>query len=273
LSATSGGANVSPLVKAYGSSGGAVNSPLNEIGFPEFTTKLVTDVFNALISANITQTQAYIELLQAVSKSLAEYVNDTKDDISGDMVLQFLAKVLPDASNSSGTKVRVNATLQQTEADTLNKVLVVPGVQDTPGITASTINDKAALDAILQAVAKRIAADKYTLLKEMVKIGVLRLVVEHGVIETRLTFNTYSNAYYESNKNDYNTSSFSTRAATGTGGITSLFVNASASTSFNTMRISTAKETSRDISGSSVQIYGRVQIDFKTDYQSMSSST
>jgi hypothetical protein len=261
-------------VEAYKfAAAGAVKSPLNEIGFPEFTTKLVTDVFNALISANVTQTQAYIELLQAVSKSLADYINDTKDDISGDMILQFLAKVLPDASNSSGTKVRVGATLQQTDVDVLNKALVVPGVQETPGITASAINDKAALDAILQAVATRIAADKYTLLKEMVKMGVLRLVVEHGVIETRLTFNTYTNSFYESNKNDYNTSSFATRASTGTGGITSLFVSASASTSFNTMKISTAKETSRDISGSSVQIYGRVQIDFKTDYQAMSGST
>ncbi len=276
MAASSGPSNkagLSPLASAFATGSGAVNSPLNEIGFPEFTAKLITDIFNALISANVTQTQAYVELLQAVSKSLADYINDTKDDINGDMILQFLAKVLPDDSNTSGTKVRLGATLQQPDVDTLNKVLVVPGVQDTPGITAITINDKAALDAILQAVAKRIAADKYTLLKEMVKMGVLRLVVEHGVIETRLTFNTYSSAYHESNKNDYNTSSFSTRAATGTGGITSLFVSASASTSFNTMRVSTAKETSRDISGSSVQIYGRVQIDFKTDYQPMTSTT
>ncbi len=29
---------------------------LDEIGFPEFTCKLVTDVFDALVSANIRQT-------------------------------------------------------------------------------------------------------------------------------------------------------------------------------------------------------------------------
>ncbi len=242
-------------------------SPLAEIGFPEFTAKLITDVFDALISANIRQTQAYEELLQAVSKSLVEYVNETKDDISGEMILQFLAKVLPDASDSSKTKVRVGATLSSTDADTLNKALVVSGVQDTPGISAAPITDKAALDAILMAVAKRIAADKYTLLKDMVKMGILRLVVEHGVIETRLTFNTYSSTYYDSTKSSYNTSAFSVRASAGTGGLTSLWVKASASTSFNTMSVSTAKETNRDISGSQVQIYGRVQIDFKTDYQ------
>jgi hypothetical protein len=242
---------------------------LGEIGFPEFTCKLVTDVFNALIAANITQTKAYVELLQAVSKSLSDYINDTKDDISGEMILQFLANVLPDDTDKSGTKVRVGATLDTSDAEKLNKALVVPGVVDTPGITASPISDKSALDTILEVVAKRIAADKYTLLQQMVKLGVLRLVVEHGTIETKLTFTTYGSSFYESQKSNYNTKAFSVRASTGTGGLTSLFVKASASTSFNTLTVSTAKETNRDISGSQVQIYGHVQIDFKTDYQPM----
>ena len=213
-----------------------------------------------------------MELLQAVSKSLTEYVNDTKDDISGEMILQFLAKVLPDPGDTSKTKVRVGATLVSTDVDTLNKALVVPGVQDTPGVTSAPINDRTALDAILMAVAKRIAADKYTLLKEMVKMGVLRLVIEHGVIETKLTFTTYGSSFYESTKNNYASSGFSARASAGTGSLTSLWVNASASTSLYTMNISTAKETNRDISGSQVQIYGHVQIDFKTDYQPMTTT-
>lgn len=242
---------------------------LGEIKFPEFTAKLITDVFDALIAANIRQTQAYVELLQAVSKSLSEYVNETKDDISGDMILQFLAKVLPDPEDQSGTKVRVGATLSSTDAETLNEAITVPDVQESPGITAASISDQSALDAILMAVAKRIAADKYTLLKEMVKMGVLRLVVEHGVIETKLTFTTYGSTFYESTKNNYNSKAFSVRASAKTGGLASLWVKASASTSFSTLNISTAKETNRDISGSRVQIYGHVQIDFKTDYQPM----
>jgi hypothetical protein len=244
---------------------------LAEIGFPEFTAKLVTDVFDALISANIRQTHAYIELLQAVSKSLTDYINDTKDDISGELLLQYLIKVLPDKENG-GTKVKAGATLSTEDVGILNKVLVVPGVQDSPGITSAPITDKAALDTILSAVATRIAADKYSLLKEMVKMGVLRLVVEHGVIETKLTFSTYTSSFMESTKSDYNTSSFAMRASAGTGSITSLWVNASASTSLYSMRVSTAKETNRDISGSQVQIYGHVQIDFKTDYQTLSST-
>lgn len=245
---------------------------LGEIQFPEFTSKLITDVFDALIAANIRQTEAYVELLQAVSKSLSDYINDTKDDISGDMVLELLAKILPDPTSETQTKVRIGATLSSSDAETLNKALAVPGVQDSPGIAATSISDQNALDQIISAVATRIAANKYSLLKEMVKMGVLRLVVEHGVIETKLTFNTYGSTFYESTKNNYNSSSFSVRAKAKTGGLVSLWVKASASTRYNTMSISTAKETNRDVSGSSVQIYGHVQIDFKTDYQTVSTA-
>ena len=68
---------------------------LNEIGFPEFTAKLITDTFDCLVAANIRQTQAYIELVQQISKSLTQFINDTRDDINGEQLLQFLAGALP----------------------------------------------------------------------------------------------------------------------------------------------------------------------------------
>jgi|GEM_PF-4191233 len=37
---------------------------LNEIGFPESPAKLTIDTFDALVAANLRQTQAYIELIQ-----------------------------------------------------------------------------------------------------------------------------------------------------------------------------------------------------------------
>lgn len=55
-----------------------------------------------------------MELLQAVSKSLIEYVNEIKDDINGDMILQFLINVLPDKEN--GTKIRAGQFVSQTES-------------------------------------------------------------------------------------------------------------------------------------------------------------
>jgi hypothetical protein len=104
----------------------------------------------------------------------------------------------------------------------------------------------------------------------MVKMGVLRIVIEHGVIETRLTFNTYGSTFYEAQKSNYQRSNFNFKAKVKTGGFFSKWVNAAASTLYSNVNVSTASERNRDISGSQVQIYGRVQIDFKTDYQPMS---
>ena len=242
---------------------------LNEIGFPEFTAKLITDTFDALVSANIRQTQAYLELVAQVSKTLTAFINDTKDDIGGEMILQFLAKVLPAPEEEAGTKVKEDGTLTVPEATAITNAVAVPEETTNPTISDGPI-DATKYKTILDAVARRISADKYTMLKEMVKMGILRLVVEHGVIETRLTFNTYGSTFYQKQTEKYHRDDFKFRAKAKTGSFVSLWVKASASTSYSSVNVSTTKETNRDISGSQVQIYGRVEINFKTDYQPLS---
>lgn len=246
-------------------------SRLSEIGFPEFTTKLVTDVFDALVSANLRQTEAYISLLREVGKSLTTYINDTKDDIGGEELMQFLARVLPpeDASGDSetATKVTPAATLTNDDVTALKSAVTI---DEAPGnenqIPPAGALDQAKYDKILDAVACRIAANKYDMLKEMVKLGILRLVVENGVIETRLTFTTYGSSFYQSKSTDYSRKAFDFKAKAKTGAFVSLWAKASASTSYSSINISTAEKINQDRSGSTVNIFGRVQINFRTDY-------
>lgn len=243
---------------------------LSEIGFPEFTTKLVSDVFDTLIASNLRQTEAYIELLKQTSKSLTTYINDTRDDISGEMLLEFLSKVVgADKSDSKKDAVRVNGELNTEQAKALNDAVKVDGTdlqQNSTDVASTAKITEGKFDKILEAVANRISADKYTILKEMVKQGLLRLVVENGEIETRLTFNTYGSSYYKDRSTDYNRKDFKFRAKAKTGGLLSQWVKASASTAYSNVKVSTATKTDIDRSSSSVQIYGRVYINFKTDY-------
>ncbi|MFW8600446.1 hypothetical protein ACOHYD_03070 [Desulfobacterota bacterium M19] len=245
---------------------------LDEIGFPEFTCKLVTDVFDALVAANIRQTEAYVELLKAVSESLKDYINNTKDDIEGEQILQFLARTLPPdnaGTTNDATKVKVGGTLSSDDADALNAALKVPvaaNVANNNEVAASGVLDKPGLDAILEAVAVRLAANKYDLLKEMVKQGILRIVVESGKIETRLTFTTYGSSFYQKNAATYHRDAFRFRASARTGSFVSLWAKASASTAYTSVNVRTTKETQRDISGSRVQIFGGVTLNIKTDY-------
>lgn len=238
---------------------------LSDMQFPEFTAKLITDTFDALVSANLRQTEAYIELVGAVSKTLTEYINDTHDEISGAEILEFLANLLPPTNADQPTKVVTGSPLTSEEADKLNTALTVSG--DTVPTLADGELDEAEVETIKGLVARRLAANKYDLLKEMVKMGILRLVVERGVIETRLTFSTYASSFYQQNLSSYNSKDFEISAKAKTGKALAKWVSASASTKFTSVSVRTSNESQRDISGSSVNIFGRVEITFKTDYQ------
>jgi len=242
-------------------------SRLSEIGFPEFTAKLVTDVFDALVSANMRQTDAYLSLIKEVGKTVSQYINDTKDDIGGDEILQFLAMVAPPENDQDISKIKEGGTLTTQEAsDVQSKLAVMENDSNVNDVTVPENINQEAYNNILEAVAKRIAANKYTLLQEMVKQGILRLVVEDGIIETRLTFTTYGSSFYQEKSKDYNRKNFSFRAKAKTGGLVSLWCKASASTSYSSVKVSTAEKVDQDRSGSRVNIFGRVEINFKTDY-------
>lgn len=246
---------------------------LPELGFPEFTSKLISDVFNTLISSNMTQTEMYIELVKQVSKTLTEFINTTKDDISGDMILQFLATYAPDTSSASKTLIRDDntGTLTTQEASSLNDALAIDGYTgQTPVNTTDSIATQ--YDAILEAVAKRISADKYTTLKEMVKLGILRVVVNEGEIETSLDFRTHASNFYNNTSNSYNRSQFDFSASAGTGGFLSNWIKASASTKYTQLSIRTSSSTSGGNTSTDVKITGRVKINFSTDYQALSTS-
>jgi len=249
---------------------------LDKINFPEFTAKLITDTFDALIAANIRQTEAYVALVKAVSQDLTTYINETKDDISGEMVLQFLTAVVSDPA----AKIKSGGKVNKKDAEAINKAIEVDGRTETKNVvavpsteTGETTITEPVYNSIINACATRISADKYTMLKEMVKMGILRLVVETGVIETKLTFTTYGYNYHNSNASKYNSSAFSAKASAGTGKLVSLWCKASASTAYSTMQVSTANSSNTSSSSTTVQIYGNVKINFKTDYQPLNSTT
>ena len=79
---------------------------LEEIGFPEFTAKLITDTYDALVAANLRQQGAYAALLASVTQSLMFYINSTKDDIGGDQILKLLAAAAPRAIRAPAIRRR-----------------------------------------------------------------------------------------------------------------------------------------------------------------------
>jgi hypothetical protein len=101
----------------------------------------------------------------------------------------------------------------------------------------------------------------------MVKMGLLRLVVTNGKVITQLTFTTWASSVYQRSSASYNTTDFVLNASAQTGKALSKWFSASASTKYQSVTVRTSNETQSDISGSSVNIFGRVEVNFRTDFQ------
>jgi len=253
---------------------------LDEIGFPEFTAKLINSTFEALIIANLRQVESYIGLVEQVSKTLKDYVNDTKDDIGGAEVLQFLEAVLPALATNTENDTKASraikgATLNEDEATTLTNALAVPAEvgpshEIQHGVALEDDEPDSQWASLLNAVAQRISVNKYNMLQEMVKQGILRLVVTNGTIETRMTFTTFATSAYTRDTTVYQRDKTNKRSSAGAGFIFAPFFSAKERTYSTRLIVRTTKETQQDNSGSRVNIFGAVTINFKTDYQPLS---
>ncbi|MPQ43156.1 hypothetical protein [Clostridium tarantellae] len=275
---------------------------LNQIGFVEFTTKLITDIFDTIVASNLKQTRSYFELVEQVSKTLTQFISDNKTSIGGDSLLQFFARTVPDPKHPTGTKIRSDnmQKLTATEANKLNAALFVDGVPAStttvptdpsdpsdpsitppedptgstnpdpnavPGPANTTKSIKMLYPAIANAATSRIAADKYKLLKEMVKMGIVRLVVESGEINTRLTFTTSGSDMYTNNAKKYNTDDFNFSLAAKTGSALASWLTAEASVGYTSTSVTSADSSTTNSTNSSVELFGSVTLKFKTDYQ------
>lgn len=240
---------------------------LQEIGFAEFTSTLINEVFDALVAANLRQMGAYIDLLQAAALTLRDFISQTAADVSPQEVAAFLERL---GGLEEGRRVD--------DPDVLNSALELPANAEVDGnnrvVPARALTDDD-VTSIQTAVARRLAANRFQLLQETVRQGALRLIVDNGIIETRLTFSTYGRSDRSKSTSERLREESSGASGGGAGigfgggpfGFGGGFATGSAATSLN---VSTAKSSERDVTGSRVQIYGRVEIHFKTDYAPLS---
>jgi hypothetical protein len=251
---------------------------LSEIGFPEFTAQLITDTFNAITASYLNQTSQYIGVVQAVSQTLQDYINNTADDISADEIGAFLlgiAGLNDDALNFLLGDSTAAASLDTTEAAAINNAVALPSAAGPPTAPASSGNlTSTKKQNIAEAIARRVANNKYDLLQTMVRQGVLRLYVDNGIIETRLTFTTYGQAVSSSSKTNRKRIEDSRASGFGAGGgfggiigntIAGFGAAGGSGKSSSSLAVSTSQASQRDVTGSRVQIFGRVRLNFKTD--------
>jgi hypothetical protein len=116
---------------------------------------------------------------------------------------------------------------------------------------------------LYRSIAATVASNKYALLQNMAAMGLLRLVISDGEIETKISFSTWDEHVdsHESSDRDRNVSGSFDLGRTGIFGR----LRGTGSRTRH-VTVSTAKSYHRDTSGSKVDIFGRVLVRFKTDY-------
>lgn len=267
-----------------------------EIPFTEFTKELVTGVFDSLLDAHIEQMESYSSFVSSLTEDLTTYINNTIDGVSFSDVSDFLLKYqLPQVSDEQLTaaldamknpanaenKPFTAAPASDTDkwwsglisavgpavsslADKVKDPNLQPKLNAVKDYNASVVSTIPTYKSIHDSIASLIASNKYALLQNMAKLGMMRLVVTEGEIETRITFSTFNNSVSGSENYD-SQKSIDKAKAVKAAGILGLF-KVKNKTKNKTITVNTAKSYQRDSSGSRVDIFGRVLIRFKTDY-------
>lgn len=195
--------------------------------------------------------------------------------MSGEEVWDWLVKNLPgpaasvtDPKPEDATLVRVGVILSDSEKDKVRQKTGLPSSGSDAWNPTSALQ-QADVDRVTSKVREIIAGNRYTLLKEMVKMGIIRLVVDYGEIETKLTFTTYGQSEALRTASTYNTKAFNITGSLQTGKAINKWVKVSVAANYSSMSVRTTSSIDRDVSGSKVDIYARVYIRFKSDYQAL----
>lgn len=250
-------------------------SRLDEIEFPEFTSQLISDTFNAIVTSMIRQQEAYADLLEKVQQSVAEFEQEavSSADVTDWLITNFPAPetgrssvgTLDDPGELTETELEILQRKLSSQAEELEVELPSPdaasgGNGDEP--TAELDEDD--VEAIRRAVRRKIARPRLEALEDLVSQGIVRVVVDDGTIETRLLFQTAASEHASAVESE------TERTRTDMGARGGLSLGSFAIGGYaSRQRTSVSTMTQREMSSSraNVEIMGGVTINVRGDYQ------
>jgi len=268
-----------------------VASQLDNIGFPEFTANLINSVYDALLSGTLKQMEAYQELLSSVSKTLREFQEANYSEVTIAEAQDWLVQNFPVTYTDSNGKehkvskigaVSVNGVMKigkLQENDLPNSLTYIefadvnePDLEKLKNLLgnelASDFTKNTTYDELITAIRKKIAGNRYTILKEMVKLGIMRLFVKEAEIETKLTFSVSVTEMQGQNNYTYTNGSFS--AGISGGGVIKKVFNISGNLSYSKVNVRTSSSWARTLGTASADIMGRVLVKLQSDFIQLS---
>ena len=218
---------------------------VHSVDFPQFVGDLLKAVFDANLKVMKQQTDTYIKLMKEATKSASEFITKVKDDET----FGRLAENKSDKYNVSTEK----------GADGANKLTLT-----TPDGDKHDLEDAEVKRDILEEKIN-MAKEHRAALREVLLMGVTRLVVEKGQIEAGVDFSIKATRASTAHHEDQNIN-VATLSTSIEGPLGGLFGGPSASfedTNTNIQVNTSDKKATDDLSAT---LHGKVNIQFKTDY-------
>jgi hypothetical protein len=269
-----------PTNGALAERGIEVAREVKELGFVEFTTGLVTGVFDALIASTLKQMDGYAKLVNDIGTSLAQFA---AENVSSAEIEAHLTNKYPDGTG--GTVVRPNYVFEDSPADDLgtppktgNQKLkevaesIRLATDDLPESRRLKVADldvgglmsftREQVSAIRTAIGFLLAWDMRNMLRDMVREGMARIVVRDGKILTKLTFRVASDEKSTVTQSKFNAMQ---AGAYVKGEANFLWGKINGGANWNMVNVSAVNEASFDSLTMSTEMIGQVEINFRTE--------
>lgn len=210
---------------------------VDSVDFPQFVKDLIKGVFDANISVMRAQTQEYVRLLKEASKPVTEFVKQAKDDET----FGYLAENKSDQFNIAMDNGKI--TLTKPDGGKVD-------MEDNE-VKAKIMEAKIAM-----------AQEHRALLREVLLMGVTRLVVEKGLIEAGVIFDVQANR--EATRSDMATINETSNFGGGFGG--GIFSSFGIGGNKTKSKVMVSSANSKNTDQLKANLTGKVKIEFKTDY-------
>ncbi len=224
----------------------AFNELVDSVDFPGFVRDLLKAVFDANLSVMKSQTDSYIKLMKEATKSSADFIKKVKDDES------FLR-----LAEKKGNQYNVTSERQ---ADGSSKIALT----DPNGDKVDT-EDAEVKKHILEAKIE-MAKEHRAALREVILMGVTRLVVEKGEIDAAVEFTIKATRESKAHHDDQNINVNTVEMGYDGGLIGSIFGGPSGSMTNTNTNISVNTSDKKATDDMTATLKGHVNIKFKTDY-------
>src|SRR5579859_4964921 len=202
---------------AFGGDTQAFKDLVDSVDFPKFVHDLMKAVFDGNLAVMKTQTDTYVKLLREATKDSADFVKQVKDEES----FMKLADTKKDKYNVSSEK----------QPDGSQKLVLT----DTQGEKVDPTESEVVKDITEAKI--QMAKEHRAALREVLLMGVTRLVVEKGVIEAGVDFAIHATRESKAHHEDQNVNVTSVESQFDSGALGSIFGGPSGSMSMTNTNI------------------------------------